>query len=519
MTNRTEPSRMGPACTSAVGRITSSGDASQTLRIRRLSGLLLAPLAFCLVLAVPFPALPPSAHRLAAVMAAVILLWITEALPLPVTALGAAAACVVLRVAPARQVFSSFADPLIFLFIGSFILARAIFIHGLDRRLAFGVLSLPWIGARSGRMLVAFGAVTAFLSVWVANAAVTAMMFAIAMSIIAFLTEPGGDGAPLISARFATGLLLMTTLAASVGGLATPVGAAPNLIGIGFIRNVLRVDFSFAQWCVVGAPAALMLFLFLAVYLRIASRAGAAEIPHCRQLLLAEKSKLGPWTVGQRSTLIACGATVALWLAPALLATVRVTEPVVYESFRQSCPEPVAALLGAILLFLLPGDRGERAIDWREASRIDWGVILLFGGGLSLGMLSFQTGLAAEVGHGLAAAFPTQSSLGLLILATVTAALVSEVTSNTASANMVIPVVIVIAQAAGADPLEPALGATLGSGLGFMLPVSTPCNAIVYSSGRVPLRHMMIHGLMLDIVGAAVIIGAVRLLAPLARGV
>lgn len=253
MTNSAEPGGAPSARASAIDW-TISGDASLALRIRRLSGLVLAPSAFCLVLTLPLATLTPSAHRLAAIMAAVILLWITEAFPLPVTALGAATACIVLRVAPAAQVFNSFADPLIFLFIGSFILARALFIHGLDRRLAFGVLSLPWVSDRPRRILVAFGAVTALLSVWVANAATTAMMFAIAMSMLAFLNRPDGDGQPLVSRRFGSALLLMTTFAASVGGLATPVGAAPNLIGIGFIRNLLGVDFSFARWCIVGVP-------------------------------------------------------------------------------------------------------------------------------------------------------------------------------------------------------------------------------------------------------------------------
>jgi len=181
-------------------------------------------------------------------------------------------------------------------------------------------------------------------------------------------------------------------------------------------------------------------------------------------------------------------------------------------------------------LFLLPGERsdsvgglrgdpvgglrGARAMQWEEAAKIDWGIILLFGGGLSLGILAFQTGLAEALGKGLAYALPAHSTFGLVVLATLTAALVSEVTSNTASAKMVVPVVIVIAQAAGVDPLAPALAATFGSGLGFMLPVSTPCNAIVYSSGYVPLQRMMAYGLLLDVVGIVVIITAVQLLVP-----
>jgi sodium-dependent dicarboxylate transporter 2/3/5 len=156
-------------------------------------------------------------------------------------------------------------------------------------------------------------------------------------------------------------------------------------------------------------------------------------------------------------------------------------------------------------------------MTWDEAARIDWGVILLFGGGFALGVLSFQTGLAVAMGRGMTGALPLAGGFGLLCGSTLVAALVSEVTSNTASANMVVPVVIAVAQAAGVDPLEPALGATLGSGLGFMLPVSTPCNAIVYGSGYIPLRRMMAYGLMLDVVGTAAIIASVHLIVPLVR--
>ncbi|MET0647496.1 MAG: SLC13 family permease, partial [Pyrinomonadaceae bacterium] len=156
-------------------------------RWRRVAGLVAAPLAFAALLLLPLPGLKPEAHRLAAVMAAVVILWVTEALPLPVTALLGAAACVVLKVASARDVFAPFADPLMFLFIGSFMIARAIFLHRLDRRLAFGVLSIKWVGARPSRILFAFGAVTAFISAWISNTATTAMMFAIGMAILAFL--------------------------------------------------------------------------------------------------------------------------------------------------------------------------------------------------------------------------------------------------------------------------------------------------------------------------------------------
>jgi sodium-dependent dicarboxylate transporter 2/3/5 len=180
-------------------------------------------------------------------------------------------------------------------------------------------------------------------------------------------------------------------------------------------------------------------------------------------------------------------------------------------------PEAVAALVGALLLFLLPGDGDRRAITWEEAVKIDWGVVLLYGGGFALGVLSFQTGLAEAVGRGITGLLPLHGSLGLLIASAIAAVLLSETTSNTASANMIVPVVIAIARASGLDPLEPALGATFAASLGFMLPVSTPCNAIVYGSGYIPLGRMMRYGLLLDVAGIVVVVTVVHLLVPFLR--
>ena len=488
---------------------------SDSDRIRRLAGGVLAPLLFLTVLLAPFPGLKPEAHRLAAVMVSVIVLWITEALPLPVTALLGAAACVVLRVAPAKEVFAPFADPLMFLFIGSFILARAIFLHRLDRRLAFAVLSLRWVDGRPSRILLAFGAVTAAISAWISNTATTAMMFAIGMAILAFLFEQEEGGG--LNRRYATGLMLMTSFAASIGGLATPVGTPPNLIGLGFIRRLTGVEFPFFRWMLIGVPVVLVLFVYLFFYLNAACGAGVRRLAGSAELLRREHARLGPWTRGQRSTLVAFVAAVVLWLVPGIVALTAGTESAAYKGINASMPEAVAALVGAGLLFLLPGAEGGRAISWTEAVKIDWGVVLLYGGGFALGVLSFQTGLAEAVGRGLTGYLPVHGGLGLLFLSVLFAVVLSETTSNTASANMVVPVVIAIAQAQGVDPLEPALGATFGASLGFMLPVSTPCNAIVYGSGYIPLRHMIKYGLLLDVAGVIVVVTLVKVLVPFLR--
>lgn len=492
-------------------------DTAPAGRLRGIVGAILAPVLFATMLLLPFPSLSPEAHRLAAIMAAVVVLWVTEALPMPVTAVMGAAACVLLRVAPAKEVFAPFADPLMFLFIGSFILARAITLHGLDRRLAFRVLSMKWVGASPARILFAFGAVTAFISAWISNTATTAMMFAIGLAILTFMSKSERAEGRRLHPQYATALMLMTSFAASIGGLATPIGTPPNVIGLGFMRQLVGVEFPFFRWMMIGVPIVIVLFLILFTYLNRAGRGGAMDLAGSAAMLRRESDAQGRWTRGEVSTVAAFATTIALWVIPGFAALVFGDASAEYKAISSRIPEGVAAIVGASMLFVLPGNQNGRAIEWHEAAKIDWGIVLLYGGGFALGVLSFQTGLAETMGRGLIEFLPASSGIGLLIASTVMAVLVSEVTSNTASANMVVPVVISIAVAAGADPLEPALGATLGASLGFMLPVSTPCNAIVYGSGYIPIGRMMRYGVVLDVAGVIVIVTMVRLLVPLIR--
>lgn len=480
-------------------------------------GMLLGLLAFVSLLFAPLSGLSLEAHRLAAIMAAVVILWVTEALPMPVTALMGSVACVVLNVAPAKEVFAPFADPLMFLFIGSFILARAIMLHGLDRRVAYSVLSLRIVGSSPTRILFAFGAVTASISAWISNTATTAMMYAIAMAILAFMSESATREGRTLDPKYATALMLMTSFAASVGGLATPIGTPPNVIGLGFIRALTATEFPFFKWMMIGVPTVVVMLGTVFLVLGGASREAQAETSESAEMLEREHESLGAWSVGERSTVIAFSVTVFLWVLPGVLALVYGDTSPPYRTMTARVPEGVAALIGACLLFLLPGNQKGKAITWREAARIDWGIVLLYGGGFALGVLAFKTGLAESMGRGLLGYLPSTGGLGLLIASTIMAVILSEVTSNTASANMIVPVVISIALAAGVDPVEPALGATFGASLGFMLPVSTPCNAIVYGSGYIPLRRMMRYGVVIDIVGVVVIVTMIRVLLPLVR--
>jgi len=487
---------------------------------RQRSGLFIAPLVFFLIWCLPLRGLSPAAHHLFAIMGLVVTLWLTEAIPLPATALLGPALAVLLGIAPAKEIFKSFGDPIIFLFLGSFLLAEAMMAQGLNRRIAFSILSLKAVAQNPRRLLLAFGSITGFISMWVSNTATTAMMFPIAIAILSEMASQAsvqsGKTVRFQDLPFSTGLMLMTAFAASIGGYGTPVGTPPNLIGIGMINKNLQVQITFFQWMAFCIPLTLVLLSFLVWHLNRTCGRGETVGPAIDEWLRAEKSKLGPLTRGQTNVLIAFGLTVAFWIIPGLVGVIAGTDSRAFLWLNSHLPESVVSLLGALLLFVLPINFRERrfTLTWQEAAGIEWGTILLFGGGLALGELMFSTGLASWLGEGLAGALHAKTNLGVIALFTLVAIILSEATSNTASATMVVPVAIAVAQAAGVNPVQAALAATLGSSMGFMLPVSTPPNAIVYGSGCVPLLKMVKYGFLLDVAGFVAIVAVVNWLVP-----
>ena len=472
-------------------------------------GLVLGPCVFLLLYLWPGVDLPPAAQTLGAILALMIVFWVTEALPLAVTALVGPALAVMLGVTSARTAFAAFADPIIFLFIGSFILAEAMFVHGLARRLAYTAIASRWVGASAWRLGVAYAGVGCLLSMWMSNTATAAMMFPLGLAVLAELGR-GRENEPAFK-DYALAIMLLTSFAAAIGGMGTPVGTPPNLIGVGLLRDLAGINISFAAWMLLAVPivaltmAALLITLLYPRARRI--QLNAASVQVVREHLAA----LGGLSRGERNVMLAFGVTILLWILPGVLQALLGPTHTMVVRMNALVPESIAALIGAVALFLLPlgGKTGRATMTWDQAVRIDWGIVLLFGGGLAMGQLADSTGLSRGLGGWVAGSFPGAGTVGLTLLFAGVAILLSEAASNTAAANIVVPMAIAVSQAAGVSPLEPAMAATLGASMGFMMPVSTPSNAIIYSSGHVPIGAMIRHGVVLDVIGYVIIVVAV----------
>jgi solute carrier family 13 (sodium-dependent dicarboxylate transporter), member 2/3/5 len=486
---------------------------------RRTIGLVLAPAITIVVLLLPM-AVPPQQQVLAGVLLGVIALWVTEAVPIPIAGLMGVALIVILQVAPADDVLANFGSSTIFTFIGAFILAQAMLKHGLARRFAFRILALPRVGRSTTGVIVAFGGITCLLSAFVSNTATVAMLLPTALGILGVIAklmqERGVVAADFDPLRLRVGAAVMLMLAygASVGGLLTPVGSPPNLIGRGLIEEATGERISFAQWVAMALPVCLLMFVALAVVLLLLNRPEIKHIDGVADYIAQQRAEMGPLSRAEKNTLIAFGVTVTLWIAPGIVALVAGNDSAIYDAVSNRLDEGIVAVLGASLLYLLPTDWPNRefTLRWRDAAEIDWGTIVLFGTGIIFGSLLADTGLAETLGGAVSEGLGLSSVVAITIFAVLLAVVVSETTSNTASAAVVVPIVIPVALAAGVNPFVPALAATFAASFGFMLPVSTPQNAVVYGSGAVRITTMIRSGVSFDIIGAILIIVLVPLM-------
>jgi sodium-dependent dicarboxylate transporter 2/3/5 len=459
-----------------------------------LLALVLAVLAYLY----PLPGISEEGRRLTAVLAAVATLWITEALPLAVTALLGPALAVVVGAASANEAFAAFGNPIIMLFVGSFLLARATFKHRLNERIAYRVLSLGLLRNDPTRAFLFLGLTAAFLSAWMSNTAVTAMMLPIAQSVLLAMVPADGRQVPR---TYAAALMLIVAYSSSIGGLFTPIGTPPNLIGLGLLQQATGETVTFVAWIGRVFPVAFAALLIMMAYMAFLFRHERRELTYDRAQMVERYAALGPWKTIEKRVMAALAATIVLWLTPSL---VNLVHPPLGAVLLARVPEPVAPLLVATVLFFLSSGRtaGDRPIlELRDLGGIDWPVIVLFGGGMCLGSLMIHTGMATALGGVLSAWVPAHGGIWLVFAVCAVGIVVSETTSNTASANMVIPVVLAVTATTGGDTVDTAIAATVACTFGFMLPVSTPTNALAYATGYVTQRQMIRWGVLLDVIG------------------
>jgi sodium-dependent dicarboxylate transporter 2/3/5 len=428
---------------------------------------------------------------------------------------------VVLDIAPMKDAFDNFANPMIFLFMGGFLLAKGMMVNGLDKRMAYGIMSMKWVGDSPRRIFLAIGLACMICSGWISNTATAAMMFPISLGLLEAIREmmaANGRKIDLANYKYATGLMLMTAYACSIGGVLTPIGTPPNIIMLGFLQELAPQahQVSFFEWMVWGFVA---MVAYFAVAYFVLWRMFPADVKHidgAQEFIKRHAKELGRWNRAQKNTLIAFGVAVTIWVVPGILSMIYGSDSEIVKEFNKYLPEEMAAMIGGLLLFFLPVNlkKGEMTMQWKDGmAGIEWGTLLLFGGGLAMGSLMYSTGLSTWVGEGIRDVLGGHpSELVFVSLFCVTGLLLSELTSHTAATNLIAPIAISTALSLGFNPIPVAVGLALSTSLGFMMPVSTPPNAIVYASGYVPITKMIKSGAIIDVIGIFLITVPVVLL-------
>jgi len=456
---------------------------------------------FALMIVLPPPAgLELAPWRVAAVAILMATWWLTEAVPISATALLPLVLFPMFGVAPIDDVAAPYADPLVFLFLGGFLIALAIERWNLHRRIALTVLS--GVGAREDMQIGGFMLATAAISMWVSNTATAVMMLPVALSIVPRspdgALEPGNE-------RFAVALLLGVAYGASIGGIGTLIGTPPNALLAAFMNQNYGIEIAQFQWMLLGVPvSAVMLVITWLMLTRLLLPVRRTELPGARAAIRGQLADMGPASRAEKRVAVVFGLTALLW----------VTRPLLNRLVPElQLSDTTIALAGALLLFLIPNgiERGRFLLTWQQAERLPWGVLLLFGGGLSLASAVSGSGLAAWIGaqlEGLQGVPP----IVLVLTVCVLIIFLTELTSNLATSATFLPVVAALAATLDAPPLLLTIPTVLAASFAFMLPVATPPNAIVFGSGYLTVPQMARAGIWLNLVGIAVIIVMLYLL-------
>lgn len=459
--------------------------ALNTYGFRQKFGLFSGLFLFVLILLLPIPeGLSVAGWATAAVAVLMAVWWVSEAIPIPATALLPIILLPLLEVSTVREATTPFANPLIYLFLGGFIIAIAMEKSNLHRRIALNILK--FVGTKPHAIVAGFMIASAFLSMWVSNTATALMMLPIALSVVHLVEDKKDMKAKNLQFNFSICVVLSIMYGCNIGGIGTLIGTPPNALMAAFMLENYAIEISFLNWMMIGVPLVVVsLPLVFLLLTRFLFPIKIIEIPGGNALITNELKRAGRMSKQERIVATVFTLTAFLW----------VTQQKIVEYLLQ-LSDTVIAIFGALLLFLIPVNfkKGLFVLGWDDTQKLPWDVLVLFGGGLSLAAAISSTGLADWMGGGLQG-LDTWSVLGLMVATLVLIIFLTEITSNTATTAAFMPILASVALALGVDPLALVIPAAIGASCAFMLPVATPPNAIVYGSGFVSLPQMAKAGL------------------------
>ncbi|MUW13658.1 DASS family sodium-coupled anion symporter [Halorubrum sp. CBA1125] len=484
-------------------------------------GLVLGPTSFLgLALVTPF-GLTPEVTAVLASTTWVVIWWVTEAIPIPVTSLLPVVLFPTTGVMTVGSATAPYADPIVFLLLGGFLIALAIERWNLHHRLSLLIIST--VGTSGKGLVFGFMGATAFLSMWISNTATAMMMVPIGAAVVVELTAIGGrktppldrdeleapndpldvegellhgfesDAAELPNTSFGLAVMLGIAYGASIGGAATLIGSPPNAVLAGVAESSLGVEIGFLDWMLVGVPIAVIFLLITWVLLVVVLRPTIDRRPGRTDVIDAQLRELGAMTNGERRVLAVFGLVAACWIA----------RPFVLQPVVPMLTDAMIAVAGAVLVFLIPVD-GDRLLDWEYTARVPWGVLLLLGAGFSIARGFQESGLDDVVADAIATLGITELAGMVLLIATVVI-LLTNVTSNTATASLFMPITVSIGAAIGVTPLTLMTTAAFAASFAFMLPVATAPNAIVFGSGYLTIPQMAKIGFVVTLPAILVI--------------
>ncbi|GEK11540.1 SLC13 family permease [Pseudoalteromonas peptidolytica] len=417
--------------------------------------------------------------------------WITEAVPIPAASLLPLVVSPLAGITSMKSAAAPFAHPLIYLFLGGFLISIAMEKWGLHKRIALNTMLVA--GSKPSTQILAMMAVTAFLSMWMSNTATAVMMLPIALSVIHLVREQGGD-----SQSFAKALLLSIAYGASIGGIATLIGTPPNALMAAYLSDSYQIEIGFATWMMIGVPLSIVMLAFAWFWLtKVTYKVDQEAVSiDTKSLFTSQLAALGSMSRAEKGVF-------AIFVLAALSWVFR---PLIGDFTGLKLSDTGIAIAAALLLFVLPAksNSDERLLDWESAAKVPWGILLLFGGGLSLAAQIKSSGLANYIANLLAGA----DAIGLVLSVLVVAALITfltEITSNTATAAGFLPLLGPVAESITGSPLVWVVPAAIAASCAFMMPVATPPNAIVFGSGKIRIKDMIRAGFVLNLVAICLI--------------